>query len=78
MRIRLSLSDPFASSKLLLPVPEDVATISALKKHLFKSLSAISSVAPSWRELKLDIGGFELVAGSGLDVIEEGDVVQSV
>jgi hypothetical protein len=75
MRIKLALSAPFNPSKVLLPVPEDVKTISQLKKHVRQSLFTVSACSTTWRELKLEVDGFELLGGSQLDVLEEGDVV---
>ena len=75
MRIKVSLSAPFNPSKVLLPVPQDIQTISQLKKHVRQSLSTVSACSTDWRELKLEVDGFELLGGSQLDVLEDGDVV---
>jgi hypothetical protein len=75
MRVRLSLLPPFWESKILLPLPTEVTTISELRRHLVRSLSAISSVVDHPREVVLEIEGFELLGGSGVGVIEERDVV---
>jgi len=75
MRIKTSLLSPFTPSKFLLPVPDTVKTISHLKKHLRTSLSSISERTAGWRELKLEVDGFELLGGSELQVVEPGDVV---
>lgn len=78
MRIKVALLAPFTTSKILLPVSETIQTISHLKKHIHSSLSAVSKHATSWREIKLEIDGFELLAGSQVDIIEDGDVVSCV
>ncbi|WWC87327.1 uncharacterized protein L201_002216 [Kwoniella dendrophila CBS 6074] len=75
MRIKLALLLPFTSSKFILPVPKTVKTINDLKKHILKSLSAVSQHASKARELVLEIDGFELLTGSAVDVIENEDVV---
>ena len=78
MRVRISLLAPFGPSKVLVPIPNDVQTISQLKKHLFRSLSSIAQHADGWRQLRLEIEGFALLGGSELSVLEEGDVVSFV
>ena len=75
MRVRLALLPPLTPLKILLPLPKSVKTISHLKKHLLESLSSVAQHVESWRGLKLEIEGFEVLGGSGIDVIEEGDVV---
>ena len=75
MRLRISLLPPFAPSKFLLPVPETVKTISHLKKHLRTSLSGITERTEDWREIKLEVEGFELLGGSEVNVVELGDIV---
>jgi hypothetical protein len=78
MRVRLQLLPPFATSKVLLPIPGSVKTISDLRKHIVRSLSTVSSVVEYARELVLEIEGFELLPGSDLGVIEAGDVISFV
>jgi len=78
MRVRISLLPPFSPTKVLLPVPDTTKTISQLKKHLYRSLSSIAQHAEGWIELRLEIEGFELLAGNEINVIEEGDVVSYV
>ena len=76
MRVRLQLLAPFRESKLLLPLPTTISTISELKKHVRQSLSTVRDTAPSTRDILLEIDGFELLAGSLVrDVIEEKDVI---
>ncbi|WVF70213.1 hypothetical protein IAT40_005002 [Kwoniella sp. CBS 6097] len=75
MRIRIALLPPFAPNKIILPVPEDVKTISALKKYIVHSLAAVAEHATKGKDIVLEIDGFELLGGSGLDVIEGGDIV---
>ena len=75
MRVRISLLPPFGPTKVLLPLLASVQTVSHLKKHLFKSISTFSQHANGWRELRLEIEGFELLAGSELTILEEGDVI---
>ncbi|WVQ68815.1 uncharacterized protein L199_007024 [Kwoniella botswanensis] len=75
MRVKLTLLPPFASAKLILPVPEGCKTIHDLKKHILESISVISQHASKAKELVLEIDGFELLAGSQVGVIESGDVV---
>ena len=76
MRIRLALGNPFAEIKVLLPLNQDIKTIRDLKKYIFKNLNSVASVVPGWKELKLDIDGFELLPGSEVDIIQDGDVVR--
>lgn len=78
MRIKVALLAPFTSSKILLPVSESISTISHLKKHIHSSLSAVSSQTESWREIKLEIDGFELLAGSQVNIIQDSDIVSYV
>lgn len=75
MRVKLSLLPPFPASKLLVPVPPEVKTIKHLKRHLVKSLSTIASAAQHGRDLLLKVDGFELLSGSGVDMLEAGDVI---
>lgn len=75
MRVRLSLLPPFRESKILLPLPLEVTTISELRRHLVRSLAVVSSVVDHAREVVLEIEGFELLGGSAVGVIEEKDVV---
>jgi hypothetical protein len=75
MRVRVSLTTPFPASKVLLPVGDEVQTISQLKKHIYNSLSTVPPLVNGWRDLRLEIDGFELLGGSGVDVLREGDVV---
>ena len=74
----MTLLPPFLPAKILLPVPENVETISELKKLIHRSLSSVSNVVDSSRELKLSLDGFELLGGSGVDLIQLEDVVESV
>ena len=79
MRVRLQLLAPFKESKLLLPLPATIATISDLKKHVRQSLSTVRDTAPSTKDILLEIDGFELLAGSLVcDVVEEKDVITYV
>ncbi len=78
MRVRISFLSPFNPTKVLLPVPSSVETISQLKKHLFRSLSSVAQRAEIWRDLRLEIDGFELIGGSEVSIIEEGDVISYV
>jgi hypothetical protein len=76
MRVRLQLLAPFRQSKLLLPLPATISTISELKKHIRQSLSTVRDTAPSTKDILLEIDGFELLAGSLVrDVVEEKDVI---
>jgi hypothetical protein len=76
MRVRLQLLAPFRESKLLLPLPATISTISELKKHIRQSLSTVRDTAPSTKDILLEIDGFELLAGSLVrDVVEEKDVI---
>lgn len=75
MRIKLSFLPPFPSSRILLLVPNDVKTITHLKKYLIKSLSSVAQHASSSHELLLEIEGFQLLSGSDLNIIEPTDVV---
>jgi hypothetical protein len=75
MRLKLSLLAPFPSSKVLLPVPQEVKTIVQLKRHIRKSLSGVNEQTTSSREIVLDVDGFELLSGSEVGVIERDDVV---
>ena len=74
-RLKLSLLPPFAPQKLLFPIDEHVRTIAGLKNRLIKSLAAVS-LAGHAGALVLEIEGFELLPGSGIDIINEYDVVQ--
>lgn len=76
MRVRLSLLEPLPSSKVLLPVPNTISTIHDLKKHILKSLSTVATHAGKARDLALEIDGFELLGGSGIDILQDGDVVR--
>ena len=78
MRVKITLLSPFAPSKFLLLVPDSVQTISQLKKHLRTSLSSISERTSAWREIKLEVDGFELLGGSQIGLVESGDVVSYV
>jgi hypothetical protein len=78
MRIRISLLSPFQPAKYLIPLPLEVTTITDLKRHLILSLSALSEHAKTYRDIKLEIGGFELLAGSEIQVIEDGDIIECV
>jgi hypothetical protein len=78
MRLRISLLAPFTSAKVLLAIPSDINTISQLKRHLFRSLASVAAVTTASKDIRLEVDGFELLAGSGLDVLEEGDVVRCV
>lgn len=75
MRVKITLLAPFSLSKILLPVPETVKSIADLKRHIHSSLSAVQDHAGLWRDLKLEIDGFELLIGSRVDIIEPEDVV---
>lgn len=75
MRLKLSLLAPFPSIKVLLPVPEHVKTVIHLKRHIRQSLSVVHELTGSSRDVVLEIEGFELLGGSEMDVIENGDVV---
>jgi len=75
VRIRISLLTPFRPANLLLLLPQNIDSISDLKKHLFSSLSAIALHASSAKQLRLEIEGFELLGGSELDIVREDDVV---
>lgn len=76
MRIRIQLLPPFAETKLLLPLPDSVRTITDAKRFARQSLSSLQEIAASSKDLLLEIDGFELLAGSLVkDVIEDKDVV---
>ncbi|RXK42104.1 hypothetical protein M231_00461 [Tremella mesenterica] len=76
-RLKLSLLPPLVSQtqNLLLPIPQDIETISQLRKHIFRSLSTVRDGVQSSKEIRLDIEGFELLPGSEIDIIQDGDVV---
>ena len=78
MRIRICLLPPFQPAKILLAIPSSIQTISRLKKHLHRSLSSIANLTESYKDLKLEIEGFELLNGSDLNVIIDDDVLSSV
>ncbi|KAK8846621.1 hypothetical protein IAR55_005707 [Kwoniella newhampshirensis] len=76
MRIKITLLPPFQPQKFLLPVAsEEIRTVTHLKKHLIKSISAVAHHAKSAKELVLEIDGFELLGGSQVDIVEATDVV---
>ncbi|EIW68592.1 hypothetical protein TREMEDRAFT_63059 [Tremella mesenterica DSM 1558] len=76
-RLKLSLLPPLVSQtqNLLLPIPQDIETISQLRKHIFRSLSTVRDGVQSSKEIRLEIEGFELLPGSEVDIIQDGDVV---
>ncbi|OCF37736.1 hypothetical protein I316_00863 [Kwoniella heveanensis BCC8398] len=75
MRIKIALLPPFAPNKVILPVPQEVDTISTLRKYIVKSLAVVAEHATKGRDIVLEIDGFELLGGSRVDVIEGVDVV---
>lgn len=75
MRVRLQLLAPFDGSKVLVSLPSEARTVSDLKKHIRTSLSSVLALSSSSRDLLLEVDGFELLAGSSLDIIESGDIV---
>lgn len=75
MRLKLSLLPPFKQSNVLIPVPGDLKTICDLKKYLRSSLSTVAEQSENWREIKLEIEGFELLGKSDINLIENGDIV---
>jgi hypothetical protein len=75
----VQLLPPFNEAKLLLPIPETVQTVSELKKHVRQSLSSVRDIAPSIKDLLLEIDGFELLAGSLVRiVVEDKDIITYV
>lgn len=75
MRLKLSLLPPFKESNILILVPGDLKTICDLKKYLRSSLSTVAEQSENWREIKLEIEGFELLGKSDINLIENGDIV---
>lgn len=75
MRVRLHLVAPFDDSKVLVSLPKDAQTISDIKKHVRQSLSNVLALTTSPKDLLLEVDGFELLAGSAVDIIESTDVV---
>lgn len=75
MRIRLQLLPPFEESKALVLLPLNVRIITDLKRHIRHSLSSVLALTSSPKDLLLEIDGFELLAGSSVEVIEANDVV---
>ena len=79
MRVRLQLLSPFKEAKLLLPLPDTIRTVTELKKHVRQSLSAVREIAPSNKDILLEIDGFELLPGSLVKgVVEDKDVITYV
>lgn len=78
MRIKLSLESPFPCQKILIQIPETIKTVSNLKKHISKSISTVPTIVKTWKEIKLEIEGYEILGGSEIDIISADDVVSYV
>jgi hypothetical protein len=76
MRIRISILPPLSSLKAWFLIPSSCSTIADLKSLLLKDLPlALQSVRRA-EDLRLEVDGFELLGGSGCEVLDgERDVV---
>jgi hypothetical protein len=76
LRLRISTVPPLAPLKALFLVAASSRTIADLKAQLVHDLGQLRGVAST--QLLLEVDGWELLDGSQVELVREGDVIRSV
>lgn len=76
LRLRIATLPPLVPLKALFLVAASSRTIGDLKAQLVHNLGQLRGVAPA--ELLLEVDGWELLDGSQVELVREGDVIRSV